>query len=244
MEEYKRAPVYGKRRLVSSGMGGSWGPVVSLRPGRIGYLKKRRKWKRRMFPRPFFYLSPPAKITMRMKGTVQLTLTGGASTESHYVKLNSCFDPFGDISAIQTPWFDKMASMYNYYMVTSAAFSVHTVERRTDDSVRYCIYPSRASAVATTFANATGQIHAKNAVLHKEPRNEPSGIRVFTTFSRLDGSPLDESQDAALVTADPTHLMYGYILFAKVLAGNLSSDEFNVSVEQNVVFFGRVSPMD
>lgn len=217
-------------------------PPFSRAP-RIGFVKRRKRWRRRIYPRPFFYYTPSSKLTMRLQGSVLLTLTGGLNSESHFLRLNSCFDPFGDMGAGQTPWFDEMSAMYNYYMVTSASFRVEHVKRATGDSVKVCIYASR-NTPAANYSNASGQVGAKTMIIPHEPRTQKSAVGVFCDFAHQTGSPLDESQDAAPVGRSPTRQMFGHLVFTTAFAGALNADVFQVSLIQNVIFFGRVSPSD
>lgn len=241
-----------KRTASSLGFGGGrpFGFMPSLRfrqagmgPRRIGFLKKRRYWKRRIHPRPYFYYQPPSHLTVRLKATAQHTLTGGASSESFYIRPNSAFNPWGIIAATQAPWFDKYAGIYNYYMCTSASLNISFSSLQTADSIRVCCYPSRAAA-ATSFTNAAGQVGSKQFIIRLTSTSRTAGCTVFFNFANYDGSPLDESQDGALTSASPTHAAYFYVVVGTVNGGNLSTDSFQLTLIQNVVFYGRENAVD
>ena len=80
-----------------------------------------------------------------------------------YLKPGSCFDPTGDLAAIQPQMFDQFAAIYSRYKVNSAVVRVKVTGQEGSGGTVWvgAIYPAVDSTALTTYQAAASQQYAK-----------------------------------------------------------------------------------
>lgn len=173
-----------------------------------------------------------------MKTFDNIAVAPGATHVEYAFKVNSTFDPMGDMSAVQPGGRDQMATLYNSYIVLSGAYRI-TFTNTTAAPVFVCCYTSGQSAVAASINNYGTQ---PGAVYKTAAKSGDGDTRVVLKRSfrctQLFG-PLDRSSHGAAVGADPTTLGYVYLTIYST-SGNVTG-HLMIEATQNTQFFDKVA---
>jgi len=183
----------------------------------------------------------PAIMSLQLK-TLDNKAVAAATHEEFALKLNSTFDPMGDVSAIQPAGRDQIAALYNSYIVESGAVKLTFVNDSTIP-VYVCLYTSAQAAVAQSVNNYGTQPGARYKVAGNKAGSQNS-ITIIKPFkcSNIVG-PLDRSSHGAAVGSDPTTLVYCYFgaWAADGATAMAATSRYFIEVVQNTTFYDKVA---
>lgn len=205
--------------------------------------------------RPAVGMGMSATTILRTSFFANVTATAGTGVFTGYLKPGSCFDPSGDIAAMQPQMFDQFAAMYNRYKVNSCKIRMkifgNGAAAANIPSWVAAAYPAIDSTPLATYQAAASQQYAKTT---SGCFCITGGVGVGTegkylTFDlnqdRVVGVKSDAWDVGALVTSDPTALQYMLLPF--FLQGSAAgSHTFTLEVDmwQNVTFSQKKNTVD
>lgn len=173
-----------------------------------------------------------------------------------FLKPGSCFDPTGDISAIQPQMFDQFAAAYNRYKVNSCTIRIKITGTSTPGAGYAWVaaaYPAVDSTALTTYQAAASQQYSKTVsggfqLMGATPvgtGTEGQRMSFKLNHNAIVGSKSDAWDIGALVTADPTTLQYMVLpIFLQATAAGTSSWLLEVDMFQNVTFSQKKNTID
>lgn len=222
-----------------------WGPALRYRPrkrraygarrggyGRLPPLTRRR---RLTVQRAMPYLSAiPSSIKLRMT-TATTEGYSAATSGQKYLKLNSIFDPLGSHTDTNQPvGYDQWIAFYAKYMVISGIVEINfTSKSATTITERIACWKSAVTGGLTAWDDAACQPFAALYTMGGDKKSKI--IRIPFKVSTILGEALDESNEGALVTADPTNLAYLNIWVTST-GGNYDCTT-DIRIVQNVILF-------
>lgn len=212
--------------------------------------RMRAPFKRPVVARNVYYPALPARGNMSKTGVPNLmslqmktmdNVAGAGATHQEYaLKLNSTFDPCGDLSAVQPAGRDQIATLYGSYIVESGAVKI-TFVNNIAKPVYVCCYTSGQAAVAQGVNNYGTQPGAKYKLCgpNTGSNNTVTIIKPFKISSIV--GPLDRSQHGAAVGSDPASLAYCYFeAWEPGNATNLTGCHWFVEIIQNTTWYDKI----
>lgn len=176
-----------------------------------------------------------------------------------FLKPGSCFDPCGDLAAIQPQMFDQFAAQYNRYKVNSCTVRIKITGANATNAQQSvwvaAAYPAIDSTALATYQAAASQQYAKTTSGGFQTNGAPAGIGIGTdgkylSFSKIShnsivGAKSDTWDIGALVTADPTLLQYMVLpLFIQANYAAIASWVLEIDMYQNVTFSQKKNVVD
>lgn len=219
----------------------------------------RRPVKRSLFPKRSYALAAP-HVGLGMSATTVLrtsffyNATSPASgVFAGFLKPGSCFDPCGDLAAIQPQMFDQWAAMYSRYKVNHATVIVKiTGASSSANAWVAAAYPSVDSTALTTYQGAASQQYAKTT---------SGGFQIsgalgvgaegkYLTFKKIShdsvvGAKSDTWDIGASVTADPTTGQFMVLpFFIQANTAAVGNWVLEIDIFQNVTFSQKKNVVD
>lgn len=169
-----------------------------------------------------------------------------------FLKPGSCFDPCGDIAAIQPALYDQWAATYGRYVVEKAYVKIEFTQQSAGTPPNYTFvaaaYPTINSTALGTYQAAASQAFAKSIMVGAIGDNTTSNSLVF----RLDHAKVlgrkgmvTAEDNGALTGADPATGQYMvlplFIQFVNAIAGSVT---IRVIIYQTVHFDRRINVVD
>jgi len=214
----------------------------------------------RSFPRRTVALVSPsvglglsATTVLRTSFFTNVTAVAGTGVFNGYLKTGSCFDPAGDLAAIQPQMFDQFAAMYNRYKVNSCTVRMKITGNVGVSAVWVgAIYPAVDSTALATYQAAACQQYAKttSSVFAALAGAGTSGDGKYVSLKFREDSVTgvknaDTYDGGALVTADPTALSYSVVpIFLQGSAVGAHTWVLEVDIWQNVTFTNKKNTID
>jgi len=197
-----------------------------------------------------------ATTVLRTSFFYNATAVVGTGVYNGYLKTGSCFDPCGDLAAIQPHLFDQWAAIYNRYKVNSVVVRMKITggDSGTSSTPVWvgCIYPCVDPTALATYQAAASQQYAKTTsgcftvggvtgfgsegkyLSLKFREDSVTGVKTADTY---DGG--------ALVSADPTPLQYSVVpIFLQANAAGGTKWIIEVDIWQNVTFSNKKNVVD
>lgn len=183
----------------------------------------------------------PTTMNLQMKTFDNKAIPIGAGTTHNEfaLKLNSTFDPTGDVGVVQPVGRDQIATLYGSYIVSSGNVKI-TFSNTTAAPVYFMCYTASGAAVAAGINNYCAQPGAKYRLCAKagDGGTTVSLSRSFR-ISQIVG-PLDRSSHGASAGADPATLAYLYISIYSSDATNVTGN-LGVEIVQNTSWYDKVT---
>jgi len=209
------------------------------------------RYDRQVVESPTVGLGQGARTRIRTFGHVQVTF-GATGIFAGFLKPGSCFDPFGDIAALQPNLFDIWKGVYGRYLVLSATVKVTVVSRlvgaTATDALTIVGYPTLNSTAKTTLQDAASQPYARTT-MYGGAGTEPKSLYFKLNHHKVLGKfgPLESLANGALTTADPTS---GQFMVLPIFIQSTKNDAapgqavLEVEIVQDVWFDRRVNVND
>lgn len=208
-------------------------PTTNRRRRRKMYRRKRRTVQ-------------PYTMARTFKTVTYKSLNPGAGTiATAILNLNSAFDPTGNIGAEQPLAFDQYTALYKRYAVIKWGVKMEFVSTDNSNPVVVGFTPKTDNTALTAYAH------------YKEAPGTVSGVitpdidkfvlytkgRVSPYFLPKGGKILTDDTLSALISADPSKLLYGH-LWAQDIAASADPSAVNciLTIYQTVVFYDPVIP--
>jgi len=194
-----------------------------------------------------------AKTVLRTSFFANLT-AAGTGIFTGYLKPGSCFDPCGDIAAIQPVLFDQFAAVFQRYKVDSAEINIKILGKTggADGVYSYvaAAYPAIDPTALATYQGAAsqpwGQARLGNfasgsaAAVAIGMGSTWTSMKFKLVHDSVVGSKSDSYDSGALVTADPTAAQYMVMpVFIQSNAAAASTFTIHVDMFQHVTFSQR-----
>lgn len=169
-----------------------------------------------------------------------------------YLYPGSCFDPSGDLAAMQPAVFDQLAALYARYLVTDATVRITAVGTAAQgyagvNPVNYVMaaYPSTVTTAATTYQGAASQLYSKTCMF---TTYEKGYLTFKMNTQKIIGArlPVIAEDCGALVGASPTA---GQSIVLPLFVQSNSAAATNtftlkVEIDQDVIFDQRIQAVD
>jgi len=172
-----------------------------------------------------------------------------------YLKPGSCYDPCGDLAAIQPQMFDQFAAMYSRYKVDKCFVRIK-ISGAQGGAGCYtwvaALYPSVDPISLSTFQAAASQQYARTisggfAVAAGGTGAGAEGQTVSMTLvhDKIVGAKSDTWDIGAAVTADPTAGQFMVLpIFIQANAAAISGWVLEVDMYQHVTFSQKKNTVD
>jgi len=191
--------------------------------------------------------------------------TGGGAIPgvfTGFLKPGSCFDPCGDLAAIQPQMFDQFAAQYNRYKVNSANVRIkihgNTASGGSGNVWVAAAYPAVDPTALTTYQAAASQQYAKTTSGAFQIARIAQGTTYgsgaegkYLSFklnhNSIVGAKSDTWDIGALVTADPAILQY-MVLPIFIQSSSTGPENptwvLEIDIWQNVTFSQKKNSVD
>lgn len=171
-----------------------------------------------------------------------------------FLKPGSCFDPCGDLAAVQPQMFDQFAAQYNRYKVNSCTIRMKITGGSGGNGSYVWVaagYPAVDSTALATYQAAASQQYAKTTSGGFQ-FNTGIGIGAegkYLSFklnhNSIVGAKSDTWDIGALVTADPTALQYMVLpIFLQANQALATTWVLEIDMYQNVTFSQKKNVVD
>ena len=171
-----------------------------------------------------------------------------------YLKPGSCFDPTGDLAAVQPQMFDQFAAMYSRYKVNSAICRIKITGASAGTPTTVWVaaaYPAVDATALTTYQAAASQQFAKstsggfNAYNGTGVGTEGKYLSMRLNHNAVVGAKSDTWDIGAPVTADPTAGQFMVLpIFLQANIATISTWVLEVDIWQNVTFSQKKNTVD
>ena len=182
-------------------------------------------------------------------------IASAAGVYTGYLKPGSCFDPSGDLAAVQPQMYDQFAAQYSRYKVNSATVRIK-ITGAYGAGVAYvwvgAAYPAVDSTALATYQSAASQQYAKTTSSGFQLINTSAGsgsdgkyLSFKLNHNSIVGSKSDTWDIGAPVTADPTALQYMVLpIFLQANLAVTASWVLEIDIWQNVTFSQKKNVVD
>lgn len=155
------------------------------------------------------FVGEPKKKYVILKTSVSVPVAPAATSYSKYLNLNDAYDPMGDLSSEQAPFWDTYAAMYEKYKVLKAWGSI-TFMNETANQAVFVFLKSSNDTAPTTIDDAMGASGARQRLCPANSERATT-IRFSTVPSRWFSSDVLNGESGAPTTGSPSSKVYGYI---------------------------------
>lgn len=208
--------------------------------------RTKRSSRRRKIYRRKRRTAQPYTMTKTFKSVIYKLLDPGNGTlAASILKLNSGFDPSGDVGGQQPLAWDQYTALYNKYAVAKWGVKIEYASTDNTNPLVVGFTPTTKSTALSAYAH------------YKECPGTISGIvtpdidkfqlytkgRVKPYLMPAGGKLLSDEECTALISTDPSKILYGH-LWAQEIGASADPAHIHmvVTVYQTVVFFDPVIP--
>lgn len=197
-----------------------------------------------------------ATTVLRTSFFTNVTAVAGTGVFNGYLKTGSCFDPCGDLAAIQPHLFDQWALIYNRYKVNDVVVRIKVIgtSGATAQSAWVgAIYPAVDSTALSTYQAAGSQQYSKTTSgtfafysAGNAPGTEGKYLSIKFKEDAVTGVFKADTYDGgALVSADPTAGQFSVLpIFLQGSATGAHSWVLEIDMWQNVTFSNKKNVVD
>lgn len=188
---------------------------------------------------------------LRTSFFTNVTAAAGTGVFTGFLKPGSCFDPCGDLAAIQPQMFDQFAAMFSRYKVNSCVVRMKITGNLGVNVWVAAAYPAVDSTALTTYQAAASQQYAKTT---SAPFMNNAGVGIggdgkYLSFKldhdKIVGAKSDTWDIGAPVTADPTAGQYMVLpIFLQGSAVGAHTWVLEIDMWQNVTFSQKKNTVD
>lgn len=200
-------------------------------------------------------LGTSALTVLRTSFFANVVASGTTGIWTGYLKPGSCFDPCGDIAAVQPQMFDQFAQAYSRYQVENYTIrlTVHGISGGgTASTYVVASYPALDNAALTTYQGAASQQYAKTksgGFQSISAGNAPGAAPVHLYFkfkhASIVGNKIDSYHNGAAVTGDPVAEQFAYQpIFIQCNGNSAGSFMLEVDMFQTVRFTQKKNVVD
>jgi len=206
---------------------------------------------------PSVGLGTSATTVLRTSFFVNNTATAGTGIFTSFLKPGSCFDPCGDLAAIQPQMFDQFAAMYSRYKVNSCTVRIKITGNTGAAAASALVwvaaaYPSVDSTALTTYQAAASQQYAKTTSGAFQITSGGGGMGAegkYLSFNldhnAIVGARSDTWDIGAPVTSDPTVGQFMVLpIFWQASGVGSSTLVYEIDMWQNVTFSQKKNTVD
>lgn len=204
---------------------------------------------------PSVGLGTSATTVLRTSFFYNATAQAATGVFNGFLKPGSCFDPTGDLAAIQPQMFDQFAAMYNRYKVNSATVRIKITGAYGNTATVWVAsgYPAVDSTAVATYQGAASQQYAKTTSGGFQTQggtaigvgSEGKYLSWKLNHNSIVGAKSDTWDIGAAVTSDPTALQYMVLpLFLQANANTAATWVLEVDIWQNVTFSQKKNTVD
>lgn len=190
---------------------------------------------------------------LRTSFFTNVTAAAGTGVFTGYLKPGSCFDPCGDLAAIQPQMFDQFAAMYSRYKVNSCVVRMKITGSGGNTATVWvaAAYPAVDNTALATYQAAASQQYAKttSAGFVATPTTGLGAEGKYLSFNldhnKVVGAKSDTWDIGAAVTADPTAGQY-MVLPVFLQGNNVGAHNWVLEIDmwQNVTFSQKKNTVD
>jgi len=203
---------------------------------------------------PSVGLGTSATTVLRTSFFYNASAAAGTGIWTGYLKPGSCFDPTGDLSAIQPQMFDQFAAMYNRYKVNNCHVRIK-IHGGFAAAATYAWvgagYPAIDPTAVATYQAAASQQYAKTTSGGFQLLNaagcgtEGKMLDFKLKHDSIIGAKSDTWDIGALVTADPTALQFMVLpMFLQGSGAGAHVWILEIDMFQNVTFSQKKNTVD
>lgn len=203
---------------------------------------------------PSVGLGTSATTVLRTSFFYNATAAAGTGIWTGFLKPGSCFDPTGDLAAIQPQMFDQWAAQYSRYKVNSAVVRLKITGAGAGAATAVWVaaaYPAVDSTALTTYQAAASQQYAKttsggfNFFNNTGVGTEGKYLSMRMNHNAVVGARSDTWDIGAPVTSDPTAGQFMVLpVFIQANAATASTWVLEVDIWQNVTFSQKKNTVD
>lgn len=183
--------------------------------------KYKRRFRKRHFRRGYkhkllnnYGFGLPRRLKTKLKKVGFFEWTTGTLT-AYSINLNSLFDPFAWIGATQPMLFNNLESIYKRYRVNAVKIRISFTNKTTTEFVHIVAYTSRTVTAPWNVSAAREQPGAQYRYLASGGNvGDRLNIKKYVSMSRILGPQAYTENSSALMTANPTNIVYGIIVTA------------------------------
>lgn len=185
--------------------------------------------------------TPPTFMTRMRTNAISTVTTAAGGVGNWTIKINSCFDPTGNMSAAQPSGYDQIAGvLYNNYMVTFAVIDIELMNT-SSASLVWAAYLADADTVVTSVLQAAEQPYAKTHMLGVSGSgNNRMRFRFAVKPTTIIGRNKPINDQMADVTADPADIVNLHIIFQDTAQAAVAVCVNRAVITQYVRFSDRV----
>ena len=219
--------------------------------------KKKAQWLVKYQPKAYAInrnapgLSRSLKTTLKTEFYANIT-SAASGIFTGFLNPGSCFDPCGDIAAIQPSMFDQFAALYARYLVTGAEVDIECTGIQTGASAvtagngfNMAIYPSTVSTALATYQGAASQSYSKSTMWIAGGPTKKLSLKMNTqqvVGSRL---PVIAEDCGALVGASPASGQNIIVpIFMQWFSASANIGAIRVRIIQHVIFDQKIQNVD
>lgn len=196
-----------------------------------------------------------ATTVLRTSFFTNVTAVAGTGVFNGFLKTGSCFDPCGDLAALQPNLFDQWALMYNRYKVNDVVVRMKITGNIGGGAGTIwvgAIYPAVDNTGIALYQNAASQQFAKttSGVFQLNGVNGVGGEGKYLSIKFREDSvtgvnKADAYDGGALVTSDPTNLQFSVLpVFLQGNANAAHTWVIECDIWQNVTFSNKKNVLD
>lgn len=202
---------------------------------------------------PSVGLGTSATTVLRTSFFANATAAVGTGIFTAFLKPGSCFDPCGDLAAIQPQMFDQFAAQYSRYKVNSATVRIKVTGQAGVGGPVWvgAIYPAVDSTALATYQAAASQQYAKTTSCGFQTYGaagvgtEGKYLSLRMNHNAVVGAKSDTWDIGAPVTSDPTAGQFMVMpIFLQVSSAGNATWVLEVDIWQNVTFSQKKNVVD
>lgn len=208
--------------------------------------RQNRRRRRRIYRRRPPSTLQPYSIVRKLKTAFHMALDpNGAAMANVHFKLNSAFDPTGDVGAGQPLGFDQYNTLYQKYCVTKTSLHFKAVCTDNTNPVIIGFTPKTDSTDLATYLHyleCPGTV-SRHLTPDIDKIEFGSKVRIKPYLLPRGGKLLTDDTTNALYSADPSRILYGHFWTqATDTTVNPSTIQIVVIMYQTVVFYDPIIP--
>lgn len=197
-------------------------------------------------------LGQSAKTVLKTEFFANVTPSATTGVFTGYLKPGSCFDPCGDIAAIQPALYDQWSAIYGRYVVEKATVKIEFVRQSVAASPSDCAfvaaaYPSITSTALSTYQGAASQPFAKSVLCGTNDNSSSNSLFFSLDHAKVLGrkGSVTAEDNGAVPGADPA---VGEFMVLPIFIQNSQNSALSVTMRitmyQTVHFDRRVNLVD
>lgn len=208
--------------------------------------KQAKRSRRRIYRKKPVATLQPYSVVRKLKTALVWAHNPAAGNINVYqLKLNSAYDPNGNLGSSQPLGYDQMAALYSRYCVISYAIHMKAVSTDNTNAIVVGFTPRTEATDLTTYLHyleCPGTV-SRHMTPDIDKIEYGSKGRIKKFLLPLGGKMLTDDTVAAATGSDPSKILYGHVWMQSLDA---TSDPSTVTIVgilyQTIVFFDPIIP--